>query len=346
MGFVGGLLGGGSGMGFEAERAATTGQAEQLYKQQQQQLAQQQAFTQALQAQSPQAIAAQQQILGQLQQQAQGMGPSVASRQLASATGENIAQTGALMGAQRGVSADPGAMAQRAAQMGAKTQQQAAGQAAALRAQEQLQAQQAATGLAGQQIGQIAGAQQMGMAGTAAAQQNVLDAIAKRNQTQMEIEKQKSSQQGGMLGGLLGVAGTVMGGPIGGAIGKMAGSAIGAKAEGGLVEKPYAVGGYVDQLKMADGGIVPAMVSPGERYLPPSEVEKVKEGKKEPIKAGEKIPGKAKVAGDSYANDTVKKNLKEGGIVIPKSVLESPNAEAQAQKFVQAVLAKQALKRK
>lgn len=341
MGFVGGLFGG--GLGYEAERAASPEQAQQLYKQQQQQLAQQQAFTQALQAQSPQAIAAQQQILGQLTQQAQGMGPSVVSRQLASATGENIAQTGALMGAQRGASADPGAMAQRAAQMGAKTQQQAAGQAAALRAQEQLQAQQAATGLAGQQIGQISGAQQAGMAGTAAAQQNILDAIAKRNQTQMELEKMKGEKQAGMLGGLAGVAGTVMGGPLGGAIAK---TAMGGKAEGGLVEKPYAVGGYVDQLKMAQGGVVPAMVSPGERYLPPNEVEKVKEGKKEPLKAGEKIPGKAKVAGDSYANDTVKKNLKEGGIVIPKSVLESPNPEAQAQKFVQAVLAKQALKRK
>lgn len=340
MGFVGGLFGG--GLGYETERAASPEQAQQLYRQQQERLAQQQAFTQALQAQSPQAIAAQQQILGQLQQQAQGMGPSVAQGALAQATGQNVAQTAALMAGQRGVQADPGALAQRMAESGAKTQQQAAGQAATLRAQEQILAQQAATNLAGQQLGQISTAQGMGIQGLQGAQQNIMESIANRNRTQMELEKQKAEKQSGMLGNIAGIAGTVLGGPVGGAI---ASTALG-KASGGLVEKPYAIGGYVDQLKMAEGGVVPAMVSPGERYLPPKEVEKVEEGKKPAVKAGEKIPDKAKVPGDSYSNDTVKKNLTEGGIVIPKSVMESKNPEAQAQKFVQAVLAKQALKRK
>jgi hypothetical protein len=42
-------------------------------------------------------------------------------------------------------------------------------------------------------------------------------------------------------------------------------------------------------LMAAHGGKVPALVSPGERYLPPKEVKKVAKEGKDPIKAGEKI---------------------------------------------------------
>lgn len=96
---------------------------------------------------------------------------------------------------------------------------------------------------------------------------------------------------------------------------------------------------------MNKGGKVPAMVSPGERYLDPSEVQKVAEGKKSPIKAGEKIPGKAKVKGDDLKNDTVPKTLEEGGIVLPKSVTESKDAPKEAAKFVASILKKQAMSR-
>jgi len=222
MGFIENMFSSDMGAGFKAQQGATTQQAQELYRQQQQKLAQQQAFTQALMAQSPQAIAAQQQVLGQLQQQAQGMGPSVASRQLAKTTGENIAQTGALMGAARGASQDPGAMAERVAQMGARTQQQAAGQSALLRAQEQLQAQEAIRGMAGQQLGQIAGAQQMGMAGTAQAQQNVLDSINRQNAVNAAIAQGNQQFQTGLIGGAIGAAGMAAGMPM---------------AEGGEVKK-------------------------------------------------------------------------------------------------------------
>lgn len=94
----------------------------------------------------------------------------------------------------------------------------------------------------------------------------------------------------------------------------------------------------------AHGGKVPAMVSPGEVYIPPREVEEVKRGKKDPISAGEKIPGKAKVKGDSLKNDTVPKTLEEGGIVLPKSVMEAKHPHWEAHKFVSAILAKQGLK--
>jgi len=95
--------------------------------------------------------------------------------------------------------------------------------------------------------------------------------------------------------------------------------------------------------KYAKGGRVPAMVSPGERYLNPREVKKVAEGKKAAVSAGEKIPGKAKVKGDSLKNDIVPKTLEEGGIVLPKSVMEAKHPHWEAHKFVSAILAKQGM---
>jgi hypothetical protein len=94
--------------------------------------------------------------------------------------------------------------------------------------------------------------------------------------------------------------------------------------------------------RFARGGAVPAMVSQGERYLPPNEVKKVAKGEKPAIQAGEEIKGKkAKVPGDSLKNDTVPKTLTEGGIVLPRSITQSKTPGKDAQKFVEALLAKQ-----
>lgn len=94
------------------------------------------------------------------------------------------------------------------------------------------------------------------------------------------------------------------------------------------------------------GGKVPALVSPGERYLPPSEVKAVAAGKKNPMEAGEKIPGKPKVGGakNSYKNDTIPKTLEEGGIVLPRSVTQAKHPHWEAHKFVSALMAKKGLK--
>ena len=94
---------------------------------------------------------------------------------------------------------------------------------------------------------------------------------------------------------------------------------------------------------LAHGGTVDALVSPGARYLPPEEVAKVAAGKKAPIKAGEKIPGKPKVGGsaNSYANDTVHKKLEAGGVVLPRSVTQAKNPSKAAEAFVSALLSKQ-----
>lgn len=96
----------------------------------------------------------------------------------------------------------------------------------------------------------------------------------------------------------------------------------------------------------AHGGKVPAMVSPGEKYLPPSEVKKVEKGEKSAIQAGKTIHGKAKVSGDSLKNDTVPKTLTEGGIVLPRSITQSKTPGRDAQRFVEALLAKQGSKGK
>ncbi len=97
---------------------------------------------------------------------------------------------------------------------------------------------------------------------------------------------------------------------------------------------PFA--GFPGVPTLARGGKVPAMVSPGERYLPPKDVKQVLEGKKEPMKAGERIPGKPVVGGakNSYANDTVPKTLQEGGVVIPRSVTQAKDAPEKAEEFV------------
>lgn len=90
----------------------------------------------------------------------------------------------------------------------------------------------------------------------------------------------------------------------------------------------------------AEGGKVPAMVSPGERIIPPEKVKSVAEGKVSPMKVGTQVPGTPKVKGNSYANDTVPAKLPEGGFVIPNDIMQSKNPEANAAKFVRDFLAK------
>lgn len=92
-------------------------------------------------------------------------------------------------------------------------------------------------------------------------------------------------------------------------------------------------------MNAAHGGKVPAKLSPGEVYLPPKKVSEVAKGKASPLE-GKKVPGKAKVKGDSLKNDTVNATLEEGGIVIPRSVINSKDPHKAASDFVAAVLSK------
>lgn len=99
--------------------------------------------------------------------------------------------------------------------------------------------------------------------------------------------------------------------------------------------------GQVATLAAAKGGKVPALVSPGEHYVPPKDMKKVRHGAN-PLSVGERIPGKPKFAGNNYANDTVPRNLDKGGVVIPNSIMEQPKStrDKKAEAFVRQYLAK------
>lgn len=87
--------------------------------------------------------------------------------------------------------------------------------------------------------------------------------------------------------------------------------------------------------KFAKGGAVKAMVSPGEMYLPPDKAKDVAVKGKNPLKEGKMVPGKAQVKGDSKKNDTVPADLEEGGVMIPRSVMQSKNPTEKIKKFVE-----------
>ena len=63
------------------------------------------------------------------------------------------------------------------------------------------------------------------------------------------------------------------------------------------------------------------------------------------MKKGGHVPGKPKVKGNSYANDTVKALLSPGEVVIPNSVMQSDDPVNNAAKFVAHVLAKKRMRK-
>ena len=353
-------------------QGATAQDATAANAQQQAILAQQQAFVNALQSQGTQGMGSQTALGTQLLNQTQGIGPNPAQAALAQSTGANVANQAALMAGQRGAGANAGLIARQAAMQGANTQQQAVGQSATLQAQQQLAAQQQLQSLAASQVGQQqAGLGQL-QTGSAQNQSNVLGAIGNYNSAltagqgsvntaQTAQNDLASQQQGGLMSGL-GTAATALGNafkpdktPLATAGGATTPVQLPASnmrptaATGGLVtpgqigSNPPAGGmhpflsGWASQTRMAKGGEVhkkvPALVSPGEIYLPPDAAKKVAEGKASPSKVGQKIPGKAAVAGDSYDNDTVKRTLEAGGFVIPRHAMSD---EASAAAFVKA----------
>lgn len=94
------------------------------------------------------------------------------------------------------------------------------------------------------------------------------------------------------------------------------------------------------QMLAAKGGKVPVRLSPGEIYVPPSKVGKVAAEKESAERAGVRVPGKAKVKGDSLDNDTVDATLESGGMVIPRSIVNSKDAPKKAAAFVRAYLSR------
>jgi hypothetical protein len=433
---LGSLLGGSGGAGGTGFAAPTMGnitnpvqpgQTDASYAGVQGSLTSQQNLLSALQGQN--GVGNQSQVYNQLQGIANGTGPNPAQAQLAQATGANVANQAALMAGQRGAGANVGLMARQAGQQGAATQQNAAGQAATLQAQQSLgalgQMGSLASTQAANQIGQTNAntqAQQAEQAALLNAQQGVnqsnVASQANVNTANAALANTQLQGQQGLIGGLMNGAGAGLGqlfGAQGGMVHAAAGTDVdpsafqsgaqskfgqfingvsansqaqqaaaapnstGAKAlqsgssslTSGLLSALGSIGGGTDAASTglmaggagdavigggavgtdmlaaaplalaAKGGRVPAMVSPGEKYLSPQAVEQVKRGAS-PMAVGETIGGNPKVGGakNSYANDTVHKDLEEGGIVVPRSETKSKNPDRASADFVHKVLSK------
>lgn len=149
------------------------------------------------------AIGGLQNALAQQQAVASGQGPNPAQNMLAQATGQNVSNQAALMAGQRGAGANVGLMARQAGQQGAATQQQAAGQAATMQSQQQLNAlgQLAGTnqalagvgaGLTGQQMGTLSNLYGQGAGAVGAQQAGIGQAF---NQAATQVGQQQAQQQ-------------------------------------------------------------------------------------------------------------------------------------------------------
>lgn len=321
MGFLAGIFGGGNGLNFNAQQYANL---QQPYngQQVQDQLAQYQQLVNALGGQN--GIGNQSNVYNQLQNVANGQGPNPAQAMLSQATGANVSNQAALMAGQRGASANPGLIARQASMQGGNLQQQAVGQGATMQANQSLNALGQLGGLASQQVaqqtnaqGNLLGAAQQGLANQ---NQNQVSLAGVQGQT----DQQQAQAQGGLLGGVgrfLGpVLGAALGGPLGGAVtGALAPPQ--QKAMGGVIEDEDC---SISDHLMGRGGKVPSKASSKvPAYVSPGELIKHTDGKTE------RVPGKARVSGDSYKNDTVHKNLEPGAIVIPRSHSSDPEKAAE-----------------
>lgn len=359
---LGGIMGGPGSVDFDPMASGTNqSQIDQAYANTQTGLTQQADFLKAVQAQN--GLQNQSNVFSQLQGVANGTGPNPAQAMLANATGANVANQAALMAGQRGASANPALMARQAAMTGANIQQQSAGQGAALQAQQSQNALNQMGSLATNQANMQANAGQQFMNSSLQQQQNLLGAQANANSANAGLTGKRMDQQANMQGNMLGAVGSVLGMfADGGAVtdpnqmipapAPMAQTQLqGPSSSFGRslmdVQAPQftptpqnkgsqdALAGAAKMAMMflAEGGKVPAMVSPGEVYLPPKDLSKVAKGA-DPIKTGEKIPGKPKYPGNDYRNDVVPKTLQEGGLVIPNEVLQSKDPHAAAADFV------------
>lgn len=259
----------------------------------QQGLANQRGLANTLIPQASGAVNNQGLLASQLVNQIQGNGPSVAQNQLNQATGQNIANQAALMASARGASNNPALIARQAAEQGANISQNAAGQAATLRAQEQIAAQNNLANLSANQIAQ-SGQAANNLTSAQQAEQNILQyANAANNNANVSMQNNLNSNAaqigaanqgvaGGLLGGILSGGSSVLGG-----LGKVFGL-----AEGGEVpsddsstkvlkenyhESPkhgymklFADGGNVIMGNPISGGIAPAQSFAGNWLVTPN----------------------------------------------------------------------------
>ena len=272
-----------------------------------------------------QGLGTQANLTEQLQGVINGTGPNAAQSALNQNTATNVANQAALMAGQRGSSANAGLLARQAAQQGAATQQQAVGQEATTQAQQQIAAQQQLAALAQQQVAQGASAVQ-GVNNTQQNEQSILqNANTAANSANVSMQSNINNVNAGVAAGNQQQAGNVVNG-VGSLLSNVpvVGSLF--RAKGGIIASgPH--DSHVANFLFAEGGAVPAMLSPGERYLNPEEVKRVVEHGENPLKLGKKVPGKPKVKGDSLKNDTVPADLQEGGVVLPRHIMNKKSRD-------------------
>lgn len=172
----------------------------------------------ALQAQN--GLGAQAQNYQQLQGVINGTGPNPAQAQLAQATSANTANQAAMMAGQRGSSQNTGLIARQAAMQGGANQQNAAGQAATLQAQQSLNginaAGQMANAMASNQIGQTNANEQAAQANLT----GLMGGNAQQNANRTSLISGTAQQQAAVGGGAMSGAGSSMtamaasGGPV------------------------------------------------------------------------------------------------------------------------------------
>jgi hypothetical protein len=108
------------------------------------------------------------------------------------------------------------------------------------------------------------------------------------------------------------------------------------------------LGAGIGKLVAARGGKIKGLVSEGEVVIPPKDASNPAAAAKDVARAkadGGTIKAanasqKAVKSGNSYANDKIEKELPVGGIVIPRSVMQSKDPARGASEFVKAVMAK------
>jgi len=298
MGFVSSILG-----AANAENTATVGAP----------AIQQQNLTGQINALTPQ----QQQLTQMLMNQSQGNGPNPAQAMLNQATNNNIQQTAAQIAGAKGIS--PALAARLGAQSGAAAKQASAGQGATMAAQQQL-------GAEGQLNSSLLGQQQILQNAQAAQNSAINQGTLGADQINAGIASHNASTNAGGLGGFLGGASSLAGSLMGRSGGSPSGSPVGNSSSILSQAAPLAMLAY-------KGGKVPAMVSKEEVYIPPEKVLAAKKSKN-PLKHGEKIPGKAPHPGNDPRNDTEYRELESGGVVIPNSVTQASSPAAKAKAFM------------
>lgn len=281
--------------------------------------------------------AQQQELANALLAQSQGNGPNPAQAQLAQSTGANVANQAALMASQRGAGSNVGLLARQAAQQGAGIQQNAAGQAATLQAQQQLAAQGA---LAQQQAAMASGnLGQQGLNaqlfGTGAGAQNAQNQanIANYGMVQGINSKVAENNAGAfskIAGGLLGGAASALTGGLGGILGGGAAPAVTGAAGAAGPNLGLSSLGPAPTFKFAGGGKIPDHFhSVASIYHP-----EFAQGGSVDFTGGGPVPGQAQVPGNSIQNDTVPAMVSPGEVVLPRTVTQSADAPRKAADFV------------